>query len=245
MANLFFNVTTKRNQQWVAFQSEQWRKRRIAVEEEEIIRPFVTISREYGCSAFKLAEQLAYELNNMRSNGELPWAVFDKALLEKIEEDHGIPQQLLESLTRKTMDEITEYFSSFVLTIPTQFSVYKKIFTTIRALAHQGNVILVGRGAAIVTKGLKHGFHIRLYAPSDWKRKQIKSYHKIKSDLESGKLMKKVNEEREGFVKKYLMSDIYDPANYNIMINNSDFSINELNEIIMCAMSKTGLLKHI
>ena len=233
----FFGITTKKNQQWATYQSEQWRQRTISPPlTEKAPAPFITISREYSCDGFPLGELVACELNKSESDRILPWAVYDKMLLEKIEKDHGIHQALLASLTKKTKAEISDFFSSSLDIRLLQSSICRKIFTTIRALAHQGNVIIIGRGAAVATRGLKSGFHIRVYAPEESKIKRIMKMHNLTSEKEAKTLLKKATQKREAFVRKYFKVNVNDPSNYHLMVNNADFCCEEMADIVLASL---------
>ena len=161
MESKFFEVLTEKNQAWVTYQSDQWfqRSKPEVIKKEVSVPPFVTISREYGCAGFSLGELLA---NTLNGPGEkpVPWAVYDRLLLEKIRDDHGIHGVLLESLSQNTRDEMSDFFSSFISMRPSQSSIYRKFFTAQRALAHKGFVILIGRGGIAATRGLPGGFHV-------------------------------------------------------------------------------------
>lgn len=242
MGTRFFEIMTQKNERWVGHQSEQWMhkvKEHPGVKESR--SPFITISREYGCAGFPLGELLAVEFNKSNEDS-LPWAVYDKRLLEKIENDHGIKQALLKSLCDKTHNEITDFFSSFITSTPSQSLFYKKIFTTIRALAYQGHTIIIGRGGVVASQKISGGFHVRIYAPFDWKVKQIMTMHSI-SEKEAQVMLKKVTKEREGYIKKYFKAEINDPNLYHLMINNAEFPHEEMSEIILCGLKKKGIYR--
>lgn len=240
MGTRFFEIITQKNERWVGHQSEQWMHK---VAEHSVVKvsrsPFITISREYGCAGFSLGELLAVELNKTYEDS-LPWAVYDKRLLEKIENDHGIQQALVKSLCEKTHDEITDFFSSFLTSTPSQSHYYKKIFTTIRALAYQGHTIIIGRGGVVASQKISGGFHVRIYAPFEWKVRQIMDMHSV-PEKEAQVMLKKVTRERESYVKKYFKIDINDPNLYHLMLNNAEFPREEMSEIIVCGLKKKGI----
>ena len=246
MSSRFFEVLTQKNQAWVTHQSEEWfrKSKPDAVKKEIPILPFITISREYGCAGFSLGELLANELNKPGSE-PVPWAVYDRLLLEKIHADHGIQKVLLESLTENTKNEITDFFSSFISMRPSQSSLYRKFFAAQRALAHRGYVVLIGRGAVAATRGLEGGFHLRIYASEDWKVKQVMEMQKLESEKEARKMLQKVSRERESFVRKYLRADLNNPSLYDIMINNARYSREDMLEIVLTALSKKGLYRRV
>ena len=240
----FFGITTKKNQKWATYQSEQWRQKTISpAPEEKAPAPFITISREYSCDGFPIGEIVADGLNKTEPEEVLPWAVYDKMLLEKIEEDHGIHRVLLASLTEKTRTEISDFFTSALDIRLLQSSIYRKIFTTIRALAYQGHVIIIGRGAAVATRGLKSGFHIRVYAPAEFKIKRVMEMHNLTSEKEAKTLLKKATRKREAFVRKYFKVDVNDPSIYHLMLNNADFTREEMADIILAALKISRILE--
>jgi len=243
MERLFFEITTRKNQQWVAYQADQWRKHKNApVYESKPVHPFITISREFGCAGFSLGEALATTLNEDHTDDENPWAVYDKMLIEKIEKDHGIHQILLESLTEKSRSEITNFFANLIDDIPLQLSVCQKLFTTIRALAHQGHVIIIGRGAAVATRGLPGGFHIRIYAPHEWKINQIMKMHDAASKKEAKALLESATQEREAFVQKIFKIPVNETTLYHVMLNHSFLSRDEMVDIIIEALKQKKLV---
>ena len=55
--------------------------------------PFITISREYGCEGYPVAEALQDKLTKM-TDDTYPWAVFDKQVISKIAEEHNLSENL-------------------------------------------------------------------------------------------------------------------------------------------------------
>jgi cytidylate kinase len=244
MESRIFEVLTQKNKAWVTYQSEQWYKKSKpeAQKTEQAMMPFITISREYGCAGFSLGELLANELNKPDDN-VIPWAVYDRMLLEKIHNDYGIHHVLLDSLTKNTQNEISDFFSSFISMRPSQSSLYKKLFTTMRALAHKGHVIMIGRGAVVAAQGLQVGFNIRIYAPEEWRIEQIKEMHDLKTEKEARSMLKKVSRERDSFVKKYFKQDLTNPYLYDIMINNAEFKREDMVDVIITCMKQKDYIR--
>ena len=67
--------------------------------EKKISRPCITISREFGCQAYPLAEILHKRLNEL-AEGEEDWIVLDRLLLEKIATESGFAKTELEYVTQ-------------------------------------------------------------------------------------------------------------------------------------------------
>jgi hypothetical protein len=61
----------------------------------KVIKPTITISREFGCEAYPMAERLQELLE--KKSGE-KWVVMDKNLLEEVARDHNLSEELLKGL---------------------------------------------------------------------------------------------------------------------------------------------------
>ena len=58
-------------------------------EQESIKLPFITISREYGCFGFSVAEKIT-ELLNADKKINPPWAAYNRELLDRVMRDMGL-----------------------------------------------------------------------------------------------------------------------------------------------------------
>ena len=77
-------------------------------------RPFVTISRESGAYGTTIADMLTEYLRQHERRREVPWAVFDKELIQKVIEEHKFPaifeRYFVESSTPLIEDTLDELF---------------------------------------------------------------------------------------------------------------------------------------
>src|SRR5512136_1114161 len=131
-------------------------------ERREKSRPFVTISRESGAYGTTIADMLAEHLREHERRREAPWAVFDKELIQKVIEEHKFPvifeRYFVESSVPLIEDILAELFGLH----PPQETLVRRMSETILQLTTLGYVILVGRGANIITRKLPNGTHVRL-----------------------------------------------------------------------------------
>lgn len=242
MKKLFFDITTRQNQQWVAYQADLWERQRTIEAEKVKPPPFITISREFGCSGFALGEELAQSLNSSTTdNGEL-WAVYDKKLLTTIADDIGVHETLLDALTTKARSEVTGFISNIIADIPIQASVFQKMVTAMRALAYQGRSIIIGRGAAVATRGLPGGFRVRVIAPDDWKVEQVMKMHGIEDAKKAKRVLEEATNDRRTFIKNYFKVPVTQSSLYHIILNQSMLPQEEMVEIIINAMKKRKMV---
>ena len=73
--------------------------------------PCITLSREFGCEAYPVAELLRELMT--RSSGE-EWVLMDKSLLEEVARHHNLSEEVLRGLGEKNriLDEVLATFSS-------------------------------------------------------------------------------------------------------------------------------------
>lgn len=215
---------------------ESWRKLSSLTSETQGagIAPFFTISRQFGCGAFPLAEALAEKLLR-QDNSQIPWAVYDQALVQKIADDHKLKKDLVESLSSKLRTEIEESVLGLLKHFVPELKVFRSLVSTIRVLAAHGWVILVGRGSAILTGDMPGGFHLRLIAPLEWRVEKTCENLKM-TGKEAREHVIKMDTEREAFIKKYLNSNVENTENYNLIANCAKMTPSQIVEAVAGAM---------
>ena len=125
--------------------------------------PSVTISRQYGCEGYSLAQRLKVLLEE--ASGQ-PWNLFDKALVDKVASDEPLSRQLLGHLGDEShaQDVLRAHFGHL-----THDDAYAKLVEHLVQIATAGCAIIVGRGGAVVCQDLKNCFHFRLEGSFDFR----------------------------------------------------------------------------
>jgi len=131
-------------------------RERLAHSPRQATRPTITISREYGCEGYPLAELLKIRLESATDE---PWNIFDKALVAKVASDDKLSSELLTHLgdESQAMDVLRTHFGYL-----THNEAYAILVKYLVQIATTGNAIIVGRGAAVACQDLKNCFHFRL-----------------------------------------------------------------------------------
>ena len=194
--------------------------------------PFVTISREACAGGTPVGEELVEYLNsNDYSKKDIKWALFDKNLIEKVIEDHKLPEVFKHYLNEQTISGIQDTFERLMGLHPGISMLVSKTCNTILSLASIGNVVIIGRGANILTKNLPGGFHIRLIAEQEWKINQAETIlHK--SRKEAIKFIEEEDIKRKEYVKKIFNKNVEDPLLYDMVIKTSRITFSEAARII-------------
>lgn len=182
-------------------------------------RPCVTISRQFGCQGYPVAERLVEVMQ--QKTGE-PWLLIDKAVLDEVSRRHNISKEILESLGEKNrfLEDILATFSER-WTHSQDF--FKLLCKHVVSLAEQGNVVIMEMGGSIITRHFKHAWHFRIYGSMDFKVKSIANRLNIDHE-ESEKLVLKQQRQRDAFVKEFLNRDDHDPLLYDALFNNDRLS---------------------
>jgi cytidylate kinase len=188
----------------------------------------ITISREFGCEAYPMAECLQ---NLMQKKTGDVWAIMDKGLLEEVARRNDLSEKILKNLGAKAgfLDEI---LATFAPTWRTEKDHFRLLSHHIISLASAGNVILVGRGSANITQSMKHCYHFRIFASMEFKISSIAQRMEL-SDEEAEKLIIKKQQERNMFIKAFLNQDGKDPSLYHIIFNNDKNNAEKIASTIM------------
>ena len=201
------------------------------IDEVEALKPFITIEREYGCLGYDLAKKIVDILNTEYKEDPV-WAAYDRQVLDRVMKDMGLSESLTKTLTDDARQQLANVLNTSFSKFPPQVAVYKKLAETIRMLAVNGNVVIVGRAGNVITRGLKGGYNIRIIAPMDFK---IKNIMKIKNvdKKEAEKLVIDNTARRGSNIREFVDFDIDDPHNYHLILNAAKFSVEEKARIII------------
>ena len=175
--------------------------------------PTITISRQFGCEAYPLAERLQ-QLLEARGIGH--WAVVDKALLERVSAETHLSERLLGRLGDES--QALDVLSSVIPGWTTHEEAYEILARYVVRIARDGNAIIVGRGGAVLTQTLPNCFHFRLEAPHDSRVASIARRMGVK-EAEADALVAEHQAGRERFIERFLHCSIGDTRYYHAVFN--------------------------
>ena len=180
--------------------------------------PCITISRETGAGADKVCEFLVEFFEVFSDEHPIPWTAFDRNLIEKILEEHHLPQKLSQYFIEDKLSELKSMVNEILGIHPHMGVIIHSTSHTILQLAHKGNVIIVGRGANLITGRLKNTFHVRLVAPFENRVQHIQVVYSL-NRKDAIEFIKKEDLARKHYVKSYFNKYIDDPLLYHMVIN--------------------------
>jgi cytidylate kinase len=197
--------------------------------------PVITISRQAGCGATRLAHELCKKFNTdtPATSLQVPWQFVNHEILEKSAEklnlEPGKLDRVITDKERGIMDQIVEALSTH--SHKSDHKIMKTMQEVIRQIAEQGRVIIVGRGGAVVSQHIPRALHLRLEAPLEWRVEQIIKKLEYSRDYARDYILK-LDEQREMYVKK-MAGGSENHYLYHAVINPSRYTEAELMNLIM------------
>ena len=186
-------------------------------------KPTITISREFGCEAFPVSEELLKLVQEM--TGE-QWLLVDKTLLTAVAKEHRVAEDIFHDLGQKP-HWLDEMFATLSTKWKSEAGYYQLLCNQIASIAMTGNAIFVGLGAAIITKSLKNCSHFHLVADQEFKVRSISRRLNI-SRQEAELLIDEQQKERDQIISKLLDADAHDPLYYHMIFNNTKVRNNRI-----------------
>lgn len=189
--------------------------------------PVITISRETGIGAGAICQKLTEYFNCRAIAHYDDWTYFDKDLMERVMLDHNLPDHFKKLLSEEKPAKMDAWFGEMLGISPSRLSLLHKTSQTIRKLSEFGNVILVGRGANIITAKFDNAFHVRLVAPLNYRTETAMNLYQLDRKTAS-EFIKQEDEARKLYIWKYFHKDIEDPLLYHVIINTHLLSFEEI-----------------
>lgn len=202
----------------LSFISAQLQPGKIAPYRDGGHRKAITISRQTGSGGHAVASKLRELLQATASPEECPWRVFDRELVEKVLEEHHLPGRLARFMPEDRTTEISDTIDELFGLHPPSWTLVRETAETVLRLADIGNVIVIGRGANLITRRLDYVFHVRLVGSLE-KRVEFLAARSGMSRQAALELVRREDLGRQRYLKKYFDRDIDDPLLYHLVIN--------------------------
>lgn len=186
----------------------------------------VAISREAGTGGPAVA----------RAAGErLGWQVYDHELLELVARDLHVRVKFLQDLDERHVTWLQECVEAFAAVPSVGESKYvRHLVETMLSLAAQGRCVLVGRGAPFVLPPAST-LRVRLVAPFEDRVAAVMRGQNL-SHREAARFVEQTDRDRSHFVRLHFARDVSDPEYYDLILNASQFSVDECADMIVAAL---------
>jgi hypothetical protein len=211
--------------------------------EEKPLRRAVTISRQSGSGGHSVAENLVRILRARDPEPTCPWTVFDRELVQKVLEEHHLPKRLEKFMPEDKISGIADTMDELFGLHPPSWTLVHKAAHTILHLAELGKVIIIGRGANVITRKLDYVFHVRLVGSLDRRVQYMGQLNGI-NHREALDLVCREDLGRKRYLKQYFDKDIDDPTLYHLVINTDLVSYEEAAILIAGAVLAPAAIAH-
>jgi cytidylate kinase len=202
--------------------------------------PFVTISRETGAGARALADALIARLSKERGTLFSGWHIFDRALCERVAADPELRVSLKSLLDEEFHAGFDEFFRGVFAEKSSQLKIDHHVFRTVRGICSLGKAIVIGRAAALVTRDLPRGVHVRLVAERNVRIQRIVREAGV-SAAAARKTMEKKDAERARMVMADFDKNIDDPLLYDCVWNTATVTLEEIVESLTALIRKRSV----
>ncbi len=205
--------------------------------------PVVTISREVGCPAKRIACDLSDHLNSLKKvkGKEHPWRWISKEILSEsareLQVDSSQIQHVFEYKNRGVLEDILlaqskDYYKS-------DLKIRTTIAKVIRKFANEGNAIIVGRGGVAITRDIPRSLHIFLEAPLEWRALRVSEKQNLSIE-QARSYAQNIDKKRMQF-RDYYQGKGNDYTRFDLKLNCMTLNNREIVQIISGAM-KTRLM---
>jgi hypothetical protein len=190
--------------------------------------PYLLISREKGAGGSAVS-QLAGK--------RLGWQVFNNEIVDAIAEKAHVRRELIESLDERDRATIEDAIAELLDPKPISTAGYlahlREILLT---LGHQGDVIIVGRGAQYVLPS-QFGLRVRMVAPVEVRVRRIASRENLsmksaRAEVESS------DRERTRLVHRQFGQKVADSLNQDLTINTAELTVEAATDVVLTALQR-------
>jgi len=222
---------------------EQRYKKKIQNEEQHEPGPVVTISRETGCPAKKIAALIIEKINaELIPQNKKPWRAVSKEILyDSAKELNMNPDQIkyvFEYEEKSSWDDIFSSLSSKYY--KSDKRIRKTIADVIHSIGEQGNVIIIGRGSVAITKDIAKSLHINLEAPLEWRAIMLSQKHGMTLE-EAQKYAIETDKKRVKFRNSFYGRNT-DYTRFDITFNCMTLSMDEISDTIIELLKRRNFI---
>jgi cytidylate kinase len=199
--------------------------------------PVITISRQTGCDARQVAENVVDNLN--RKYGTNKWKWVDKDIIYKIAEELNTDALRVENFYKGIeLSNVSEMIMAFSGNFVSDLRVKKAIKDVVLTMCKEGYLVIVGRGGVSIARDITDALHIRLVAPFYWRVENVMK--KMNTDIEAAEeYVVETDEKRFNLIQTFLDNKpLAIDYLFDATINRNAFTIYETAELITSMYEK-------
>jgi cytidylate kinase len=192
--------------------------------------PYVAVSRLAWAGGSTFAKRLGEALG---------WPVLGSEIVDLISETFDLDGAMLHHLddakANWVRDALGELMPHQVINLDTYVHHLGKVM---RLVALHGNVVLVGRGAHFFLPG-DRGLAVRLVATTEDRIRRIRAVENV-DETDARAHIDEIDQRRARFAQHYFGRDVSDPTLYDVVLNRSKLTDDELVEAVVTLCHRRG-----
>jgi cytidylate kinase len=170
----------------------------------------ITISREFGSEGSSIAEHVAKNLG---------YHLADKHTLATMLSEFGLVE------FHRVYESVPTFWSRFDAEVTEQRNIIIKMLNqAIMALAHHGNIVIVGRGGFSVLQGLADVLHVRIQAPLELRIRRVTDLPEIAEPSRAEQLVKDNDKLQRDFIKSVYDAQWDSTKGFDLIIDTGKIS---------------------
>ena len=148
---VFRMYSERERDQYIGAMVEEWKEQQEG--KISVGKPFITVSRQFGCMALETGLRFAERLNQVDAS-DSAWTFYDKEIVHRIASDMRISKRLASLLTEGSRSKIARYMDGLFEKWPVEDEVFERMVRVIRSICEKGHAVVVGRGAYKIAQDL-------------------------------------------------------------------------------------------
>lgn len=193
--------------------------------------PAVTISHQTGAGAHEIGEKLAAILGQIETRAAPPWTVLDRQLVERALEEHHWPQNLANKMPEDRRSYMDDVLDDLFGLRPPSWVLVPQVVETMVHLAEAGHVVLIGRGASVVTSSLPNVFHVRLVASLATRIERVRAARNLSAEA-AASFVEKEDRGRQRYTRANFHVRVEDELLYHMVVNTDRVSFSDAAAVI-------------
>ncbi|HXV74695.1 MAG TPA: cytidylate kinase-like family protein [Candidatus Polarisedimenticolaceae bacterium] len=190
--------------------------------------PWISLSKQWGCGARAIAAKLAEALH---------WQWFDKEIVAAIAEHSHTLQSIVSRLDEHAIGTINDYLAQMTVpNDPGQVNYLREMVRVVSGLAHNGNAIILGRGANFFLKP-QFGLRVRLVAPLEARVRRLVEEREV-DEKTARAAIKTQDDGQRAFVRQVFRADVDDATGYDLVVNTADLGLDVAARVIEAALRR-------
>ncbi|MBF0187330.1 MAG: cytidylate kinase-like family protein [Magnetococcales bacterium] len=194
--------------------------------------PVVTVARDYGAGGNEVGAILSKHL-------KVP--LFDQEIIDQIVKRTQSDNTMIKRLDERLPSPLEDWLFSLVHKGASSRSEYfRRLVIVVRSIGRVGGIIM-GRGAHLILEN-QPVFRLRVTGSMDHCARRVAARENL--DLPDAKQnIKKVNAERQVFVRELFQHYPTDAAYYDMMLNSDHLGSKQISDLALTAMNQMGFFE--